>query len=62
MELYTGADAYLTSTTTAGDGSYSFTGLADGNYKVRARSVTIGDSNTPKKQSRLKPSKRLGFC
>ncbi len=50
VELYDGGtDAYITSTTTAGDGSYSFGGLADGSYKIRARAATIGaGSATPK--------------
>lgn len=47
VELYDGADTYLASTTTAGDGSFSFTGLSDGSYKVRARSATVGDADTP---------------
>ncbi|MDX2436717.1 MAG: right-handed parallel beta-helix repeat-containing protein [Acidobacteriota bacterium] len=47
VELYDGADTYLASTTTGGDGSYSFSGLADGTYKVRVRSATIGDLDTP---------------
>jgi hypothetical protein len=47
VELYDGVDAYLASTTTAGDGSFSFTGLSAGDYKVRVRSATIGDADTP---------------
>ncbi len=47
VELYSSADAYLASTTTAGDGSFAFAGLADGGYKVRARSATLGDADTP---------------
>ncbi len=47
VELYDAADAYLASASTAGDGSFSFTGLTDGNYKVRIRSATIGDADTP---------------
>ena len=43
IELYNGGtDAYITSTVTAADGSYIFPGLSNGNYKVRARSATIG--------------------
>ena len=47
VELYDGADAYITSSTTDAAGGYSFTGLADGTYKVRVRSATIGDADTP---------------
>ncbi len=47
VELYDNTDTYITSTTTIADGSYAFSGLADGTYKVRVRPATIGDSNTP---------------
>ncbi|MCP3882827.1 MAG: hypothetical protein GY701_31195, partial [Sulfitobacter sp.] len=46
VELYSSTDVYLASTTTAGDGSFTFSGLTDGGYKVRARSATIGDADT----------------
>ncbi|MBT8110118.1 MAG: right-handed parallel beta-helix repeat-containing protein [Gammaproteobacteria bacterium] len=47
VELYSDADAYISSTTTDGSGNFSFAGIANGTYKVRARTATIGDSNTP---------------
>jgi uncharacterized repeat protein (TIGR01451 family) len=47
VELYDGLDAYVTSVTTTGSGTYTFTGLSDGTYKVRVRSATIGDPDTP---------------
>lgn len=47
VELYDAADAYLSSATTAADGSYSIPGVSNGTYKVRVRSATIGDANTP---------------
>ncbi|MEE8244000.1 MAG: SdrD B-like domain-containing protein, partial [Pseudomonadales bacterium] len=47
VELYDNLDVYITSTTTNASGNYTFGGLADGTYKVRVRSATIGDSNTP---------------
>ncbi len=47
VELYDALDNYLVSTSTAGDGSFSFTGLADGDYKVRVRSSSLGDADTP---------------
>jgi hypothetical protein len=47
VELYDNSDVYLTSTTTSAVGSYTFTGLADGTYKVRVRSATLGDADTP---------------
>jgi hypothetical protein len=48
VELYDGiTDAFITSVNTAADGTYSFTGIADGTYKVRVRSATVGDANTP---------------
>ena len=49
VELYDAADTYITSVTTDASGGYSFTGLADGTYKVRVRSATIGDADTPPK-------------
>jgi hypothetical protein len=50
VELYDGtSNAYLGSTTTAADGTYSFTGLVIGSYKVRVRAATIGDADTPPK-------------
>ncbi len=47
VELYDNADSYITSVTTDAGGNYAFSGLADGTYKVRVRSATVGDSNTP---------------
>jgi len=51
VELYDAdaADAFVASTATGrtATGAFSFTGLADGNYKVRVRSATIGDSDSP---------------
>lgn len=47
VELYTNSDTYIASATTAGDGSFTFINLADGTYKVRVRSTTIGDADTP---------------
>jgi hypothetical protein len=48
VELYDGStNAYITSTNTAADGTFSFPGLSNGTYKVRARSATIGDADTP---------------
>jgi hypothetical protein len=50
VELYTSADGYIGSTTTDASGNFSFW-VADGSYKVRARSATIGDSNTARRRS-----------
>ncbi|MDX2436716.1 MAG: FG-GAP-like repeat-containing protein [Acidobacteriota bacterium] len=47
VELYDGLNAYVTSVTTTGGGTYTFTGLSDDTYKVRVRSATIGDADTP---------------
>ncbi len=41
VELYSSAGAFLTSTTTAADGSYSFSSLAAGNYYVRVVNDTV---------------------
>ena len=50
VELYdAGTSAYLASATTAAGGTFTFSSLANGNYKVRARSATIGDADTPPK-------------
>ncbi len=49
VELYDNSDTYITSVTTDASGGYSFTGLADGTYKVRVRSATIGDADTTPK-------------
>ena len=48
VELYDASDdSYISSTTAAGDGTYSFVAVADGDYRVRVRSATIGDADTP---------------
>lgn len=47
VELYTSGDVYLISTTTNAGGYFSFSGLADGDYKVRVRSATLGEADTP---------------
>ncbi|MEZ4648047.1 MAG: right-handed parallel beta-helix repeat-containing protein [Candidatus Eisenbacteria bacterium] len=53
VELYDAddSDAFLVSTTTGrtATGTFTFSGLADGNYKVRVRSATIGDADSPPK-------------
>ncbi|MHC4511246.1 MAG: beta strand repeat-containing protein, partial [Planctomycetota bacterium] len=46
VELYDNSDVYITSATTGVGGNYSFTGLANGTYKIRVRSATIGDADT----------------
>ena len=47
VELYNaGTNAYITSTTTAAGGTFSFSIVANGSYKVRVRSATIGDADT----------------
>ena len=45
VELYDNTDTYISSTITDGSGNFSFP-VADGTYKIRARTATIGDSNT----------------
>ncbi|MBT8092843.1 MAG: CSLREA domain-containing protein, partial [Gammaproteobacteria bacterium] len=45
VELYTSTGTYISSTTTDGSGDFSFW-VVNGDYKVRARSATIGDGNT----------------
>jgi hypothetical protein len=47
VELYDAQGAYLGSVSTGPAGDYSFGGLADGSYRVRARSASIGDADTP---------------
>jgi uncharacterized repeat protein (TIGR01451 family) len=47
VELYDNTDVYITSTTTDGSGNFTFAGIGDGTYKVRVRSTTIGDVDTP---------------
>ncbi len=47
VELYDDSDVFVTSTTTGADGIFNFTNVLDGNYKVRARSATLGDADTP---------------
>ena len=49
VELYDAGDNHLSSVITDASGGYSFTGLADGSYKVRVRSATVGDADTPPK-------------
>jgi hypothetical protein len=49
VELYNAVGAYVTSTVTTVTGAFSFTGVMDGTYRVRARSATIGDADTPPK-------------
>ena len=46
VELYTDAGVYITSAQTDATGAYTFTGVTSGNYRVRARSATIGDADT----------------
>ncbi|MDH3588052.1 MAG: right-handed parallel beta-helix repeat-containing protein, partial [Gammaproteobacteria bacterium] len=46
VELYTNTDTYVNSTTTDASGNYSFI-VPPATYKIRVRSATIGDSNTP---------------
>ncbi|MCP3981212.1 MAG: DUF11 domain-containing protein [bacterium] len=45
VELYNAADAHLQTVTTNASGQYGFSVMADGTYKVRARSATIGSGN-----------------
>jgi hypothetical protein len=47
VELYDNANTYLISVSTDVTGNFTFTGLADGTYKVRVRSATLGDPDTP---------------
>ena len=50
VELYNaGTNAYIASATTAAGGTFTFGDVANGNYKVRVRSATIGDADTPPK-------------
>ncbi len=49
VELYTGTGTYVDSVTTAADGTFTFANVSDASYKVRVRSATIGDSDTPPK-------------
>jgi hypothetical protein len=46
VEIYDGTDAYLASTVTALDGTFSLPAPGDGNYKIRVRSATLGDADT----------------
>jgi len=46
VELYDATDAYVASVSTGVGGTYTFSDVADGAYKVRARSATIGDADT----------------
>lgn len=47
VELYGTGDAYVASATTNASGQFTFNGVPNGTYKVRVRSGTIGDSDTP---------------
>jgi hypothetical protein len=47
VELYTATGTYIVSTSTDASGAYTFTGLGDGSYRVRARSATLGDLDSP---------------
>ena len=44
VELFDGAGAFVTSTTTDGSGNYTFTGVAAGNYTVRVVSSSVTSS------------------
>ena len=46
VELYDNSNVYQYSETTDASGNYSFTGLANGTWKVRVRAATIGDADT----------------
>ena len=46
VELFNSAGTFVTSTLTSASGVYSFTGLATGNYTVRAVSSTVTSSRT----------------
>ena len=46
VELYGAGGSFISSTTSAGDGSYSFSGLAPGNYFVRVASATVLSTRT----------------
>jgi hypothetical protein len=47
VELYDSGGSFVASVLTATDGTYTFTSVVADTYKVRVRSATIGDSNTP---------------
>ena len=47
VELYTSADIYVASAGTNGSGVYSFADVVNGDYKLRVRSATLGDADTP---------------
>ena len=47
VELYDNSDSYIASVTSNAVGAYTFSGLTDGTYKVRVRSATLGDVDTP---------------
>lgn len=49
VELYDNANTFLATTNTAADGTFTFSGLANATYKVRVRSATVGDADTPAK-------------
>lgn len=46
VEIYDDADVYVGSANTSSDGRFKFV-VHNGSYKVRARSATIGDADTP---------------
>ena len=46
VELFDGAGAFVTSTTTDGSGNYAFSGVAAGNYTVRVVSSSVTSSRT----------------
>lgn len=46
VELYDNSNVYITSVISDGSGNFTFTGLANGTYKVRVRTATIGDADT----------------
>jgi uncharacterized repeat protein (TIGR01451 family) len=49
VELYDSSNVYIDSATTSTDGSYTFSGLSEGTYKVRVRSASLADADTAPK-------------
>ncbi len=47
VELYDNSDVYILSVTSDGGGQFNFPNLLDGTYKVRVRSSTLGEADTP---------------